>query len=86
MKRMLKLQLALAAGAVALVIPASATSHPFGMCHVTPSGNIILKQGAAANAHHRLMLEGVHAEDYEATAADVAYAERIGKPRCVGSK
>ena len=56
------------------------------MRHVTPSGNIILKRGAAAEAHQRLMLAGVHPKDYPVTAADVAYAESIGKRRCVGSK
>ena len=56
------------------------------MRHVTPPGNIILKQGAAAEAHQRLMLAGVHPKDYPVTAADVAYAESSGKPRCVGSK
>ena len=86
MKRFVKLPLALVAAAVALALPSAGASHPFGMCHVTPSGNIILKQGAAAEAHHRLMLKGIHAEDYPATAADVAYAESIGKPRCRGSK
>ena len=88
MHRSRTMKAAVAAAAVAvlsLVSAPAASAHEFGVCHVTPSGVIILKTGGAGRAHHHLLRTGVHEDDYLATAEDVAYSEQVHRPRCVGS-
>jgi hypothetical protein len=88
-KRILIRSVAVAAPVVASVVllAPAASAHPFGMCHVAGSSGVVVyfPPGAAANAHHRHMLSGVHPEDYLASAADAADFAATGNRKCEAS-
>ena len=75
------------AASVGLVAPA-ASAHPFGMCHEAGNSGVVvyLPPGAAADAHHRLLVRGVHAHDYPASRADAADFAATGNRKCAASR
>ena len=71
-----------------VLITPTASAHPFGMCHPAGKSGVVVyfPPGAAANAHHRLLIRGVHADDYEASAADSRDFRETGNRKCAASR
>lgn len=71
-----------------MLITPTASAHPFGMCHPAGSSGVVVyfPPGAAADAHHRLLIRGVHPDDYKASAADARDFRETGNRKCAASR
>ena len=72
---------------LAVVAPV-AQAHPNGMCYVAGKSGVVVYSppGAAADAHHRLLMRGVPPEDYPASAADRSDFLTTGNRKCEASR